>query len=85
MYAQKAFPTDPADYTVHLYNGGLRMVFRKSGKIRNCAPDGIHIVIQGLPAAHQVILMADIDLMERLPIPHQRAYDPVEPCDVILI
>ena len=45
---------------------------------------GVDVIIQGLLAAHQVIHMMQVDLMQGLSIPHKGADDPVDPCDVIL-
>ena len=46
---------------------------------------GIDVIIQRLLAAHQVIHMVQVDLVQGLPVAHKGTDDPIDPCDVILI
>ena len=42
---------------------------------------GVYIVVKGLLAAHKLIYMIKIDLMERLTILYQRGDDGIDPCN----
>lgn len=42
---------------------------------------GVYIVVKGLLAAHELIYMIKIDLMERLTILYQRDDDGIDPCN----
>ena len=45
----------------------------------------INVIIQRLLAAHQVIHMIQVNLVQGLPVAHKGTDDPIDPCDVILI
>ena len=44
----------------------------------------VDVVVDRLLAAHQLILVRDIDLMDRMPLLYKRRYDPVQSGDLIL-
>ena len=44
----------------------------------------IDVVINSLLAAHQFVLVSDIDFMDRMPLLHKRSNDPVQPFDLLL-
>lgn len=94
MNRKKAFTSFFPDDRIHLHNVCVRIFFKEltevfvfhfSGKIN--VPDveqtGIYVVLDGLFAAHQFILIVDIDLVGRLPLFHKRSNDLIESADFV--
>lgn len=77
--------TSPINFKFGLLITGTVFHFTRQIDIPDIKELGIHIVIQGLFAAHQFIYMIQIDLMKGLPVFNQRTDEPIDPCNIIFV